>query len=154
MLRAVRMFAVTNKDKVAIMEETGWLSAAVECGEGCYDHAVLLLDALEGLASLPRLVMGAAGTEAMLTRVLTSSGEREQCAALRLASRVLSLEPGMRGGALALEAICLAEQVVQGTHCPDSGGLLEDVSNQKLSGMRSAYPDGAQQARDVSGSLQ
>jgi hypothetical protein len=104
-LRAVRLFIVANKDKVALVEDAGWVTAALECEAECYDDAVLLLDALQSLASLPALVMGAAGAEAMLMQVISRAGERERCAALRVCSHVLSsLEPGMRGAAPPLEA--------------------------------------------------
>jgi hypothetical protein len=105
MLRAVRLFALTNNVGVALVEETGWVSAALTCEEDCYDHAVMLLDALESLASLPGVVMGAAGAEFMLTHVISSAGERERCAALRVASRVLSsVDPAMGRAACAHEA--------------------------------------------------
>jgi hypothetical protein len=96
MLRAIGLFAVANKDKVALLEETNWVALALSCEKDCHGPAMVFLDSLDSLGSLPDLFMRAAGTEGMLVNAMRGFWDTERLAALRLTSRLMSsLEQGV-----------------------------------------------------------
>jgi hypothetical protein len=105
LLKAIQYFAIAHSDKASLVVKAGWVDVTIKCKKELYGPAILLLDALGGLASLAGAIVKATGTEDIFKHVISKGEEREQSAGLHLACCVVSsLKQGGKKNSLSSDA--------------------------------------------------
>jgi hypothetical protein len=89
-----------------LVEEAGWVVVALSCKQSLYSPAVLLLNALKGLGSLPGLIVRNPGTSTMLHHVISDPKETGHLAGIHVASHVIAaLQQGVADTAVSAAAV-------------------------------------------------